>query len=263
MSTSRPKTRAQGRRPSRATQRAKKGGTGKSGAKRLGIAALAAGLLGAIAFFIAYATTDTPQPNDLADAQASIVYYADGKTEMDRHQRGQPRVGAAVEGARGRAEGAARGGGPQLLHELRHLARPASPGRSGSALRGGQTQGGSTITQQYVKNYFLTQDQHADAARRKEILISIKIDKQQSKDQILENYLNTIYYGRGAYGIQTASKAYFNKDVSKLTASEGALLASVIRGPSLYDPGLGAKQKANAEGRVGPTSSTAWSTRAG
>ena len=116
-------------------------------------------------------------------------------------------------------------------------------------LRGGATQGGSTITQQYVKNYFLTQDQTLSRKGR-EIIISIKIAKQQSKDTILENYLNTIYYGRGAYGIQTASKAYFNKDVSKLNASEGALLASVIRGPSFYDPGLGAEQKANAEERV-------------
>ena len=116
-------------------------------------------------------------------------------------------------------------------------------------LRGGQTQGGSTITQQYVKNYFLTQDQTL-SRKAKEILISIKIAKQQSKDQILENYLNTIYYGRGAYGVQTAAKAYFGKDVSKLTASEGALLASVIRGPQYYDPGLGAEQQKSAEGRV-------------
>src|SRR4029078_10292809 len=77
------------------------------------------------------------------------------------------------------------------------------------------------------------------------------IDKQQSKDQILENYLNTIYYGRGAYGIETASKAYFNKDVSKLTPAESAFLAAVIRGPSLYDPALGEKQEANAKERSG------------
>ena len=119
------------------------------------------------------------------------------------------------------------------------------------AIKGGQaTQGGSTITQQYVKNYFLTADRTLSRKAR-EILISIKIDQQQSKDQILENYLNTIYYGRGAYGIQTASKAYFNKDVSKLTPAESAFLAAVIRGPSLYDPALGDKQEANAKERSG------------
>ena len=119
------------------------------------------------------------------------------------------------------------------------------------AIKGGQaTQGGSTITQQYVKNYFLTADRTLSRKAR-EILLAVKIDQQQTKDQILENYLNTIYYGRGAYGIQTASKAYFNKDVSKLTPAESAFLASVIRGPSLYDPALGEKQEANAEERSG------------
>ena len=119
------------------------------------------------------------------------------------------------------------------------------------AVKGGQaTQGGSTITQQYVKNYFLTADRTLSRKAR-EILIAVKIDQQQTKDQILENYLNTIYYGRGAYGIQTASKAYFNKDVSKLTPAESAFLAAVIRGPSLYDPGLGDKQEANAKERSG------------
>ena len=90
----------------------------------------------------------------------------------------------------------------------------------------------------------------ASPTMKQEIIISIKIGKEESKDEILQNYLNTIYYGRGAYGIQTAAKAYFNKDVSKLNAAEGALLASVIRGPSYYDPGLGAEQKKNAESRV-------------
>ena len=118
------------------------------------------------------------------------------------------------------------------------------------ALRGGRRQGGgSTITQQYVKNYFLTADRTL-TRKVKEILISVKIDQQQSKDQILENYLNTIYYGRGAYGIQTASKAYFNKDVSQLTVGRGRLPGRVINAPSLYDPALGDKQKANLKTRV-------------
>ncbi len=85
--------------------------------------------------------------------------------------------------------------------------------------------------------------------KAKEIVISIKIAKQKSKDQILQDYLNTIYYGRGAYGVQTAAKAYFGKDVSQLNASQGALLASVIRGPSFYDPGLGKQQTQNAKDR--------------
>ena len=105
------------------------------------------------------------------------------------------------------------------------------------ALRGSDVQGGgSTITQQYVKNYFLTSDRSL-TRKFKEIIISVKIDQQQGKDQILENYLNTIYYGRGAYGIQTASKAYFNKDVSQLSVAEGATLGrSSTRRPSTTPP---------------------------
>ncbi|HEX2705869.1 MAG TPA: transglycosylase domain-containing protein, partial [Candidatus Lustribacter sp.] len=113
---------------------------------------------------------------------------------------------------------------------------------------GAPTQGGSTITQQYVKNYFLTQDRTV-SRKFNEIIISLKIDGQETKAKILENYLNTIYYGRGAYGVQTASRAYFNKDVSRLTVAEGAVLASVIRAPSLYDPALGAEQLANLKDR--------------
>ena len=106
------------------------------------------------------------------------------------------------------------------------------------ALKGGPTQGGSTITQQYVKNYFLTQDKTI-SRKAKEFIISIKIDQQESKNTILANYLNTIYYGRGAYGIQTAAKAYFGVDASKLTVAQGALLA--VRHPraGVLRPGSG------------------------
>ena len=254
MSSSRPTTRAtakaaKARREKVAKQRAKsvKGSRGKVWAKRLGLVALAGFLLAVIAFFTAYAMIDKPVPNDLANAQASIIYFADGKTEMDRisevNRESVPlsKVPKAVREA-------------HLAAEDRNFYENSGISPSGIAravwvgLRGGERQGGSTITQQYVKNYFLSQDQTL-SRKGKEIIISIKIAKQESKDQILENYLNTIYYGRGAYGIQTASKAYFNKDVSKLSVSEGALLASVIRGPSFYDPALGAQQKANAEQR--------------
>ena len=99
-----------------------------------------------------------------------------------------------------------------------------------------------------MKNYFLTSDRSL-TRKFKEIIISVKIDQQQGKDQILENYLNTIYYGRGAYGIQTASKAYFNKDVSQLSVARGRPWA-IVNAPSLYDPALGDKQKANLTSRV-------------
>ena len=209
-------------------------------------------LLGLAGVGFAYATTDIPEPNEIATAQASIVYYADGKTEMARLSDAQGnRESVPLSKVPEHMQHAMLAAEDQDFYQNNGISPTGIARAVWVAVKGGQaTQGGSTITQQYVKNYFLTQDRTLQRKAR-EILISIKIDKQQSKDQILENYLNTIYYGRGAYGIQTASKAYFNKDVSKLTVAESAFLAAVIRGPSLYDPGLGDEQTANAEERSG------------
>lgn len=100
-----------------------------------------------------------------------------------------------------------------------------------NASAGGISQGGSTITQQYVKNAFLTTDQ-TFTRKFQELFLAVKLDNTVSKDEILENYLNTIYFGRGAYGIETAAQTYFDKPASELTVEEGAVLASVIRSPS-------------------------------
>ncbi|WP_110037809.1 transglycosylase domain-containing protein [Nocardia neocaledoniensis] len=95
--------------------------------------------------------------------------------------------------------------------------------------------GGSTITQQYVKNAFLSSERTVTRKMR-ELIIAAKMARQWSKDEILAAYLNTIYYGRGAYGIAAGAKAYFNKPVPELTLAEGAVLAAVIRSPSVLDP---------------------------
>ncbi|MGI5339782.1 transglycosylase domain-containing protein [Streptomyces sp. CA-181903] len=95
-------------------------------------------------------------------------------------------------------------------------------------------QGGSTITQQYVKNYYL--DQRQTVSRKvTELIISLKLKNKKSKEQILEGYLNTSYFGRNSYGIQAASHAYFNKDLDKLTVEESAYLAALLQAPSQYD----------------------------
>lgn len=95
--------------------------------------------------------------------------------------------------------------------------------------------GGSTITQQYVKNAFLSSERTLSRKMR-ELIISAKMARQWNKDDILAAYLNTIYYGRGAYGIAAAARAYFNKLVPELTLAEGAVLAAVVRTPALLDP---------------------------
>jgi membrane peptidoglycan carboxypeptidase len=99
----------------------------------------------------------------------------------------------------------------------------------------GKAGGGSTITQQYIK---LTtgQDQHSLSRKYKEVIGAAKIAQEYSKERILEDYLNTIYLGRGAYGIQAAAQAYFGVDATRLTVSQGALLAGLIQSPSRWDP---------------------------
>ena len=203
---------------------------------------LALGVLGGIGLFIAYTLTSIPEPNGRALQQRSTIYYSDGKTvldtfaEVNRQIVPINRVPKPVQYA-------------FLAAEDRSFYRNNGISPKGIArsvwvgLKGGPQQGGSTITQQYVKNYFLTQDRTV-TRKAKEILISIKIDKELPKDRILESYLNTIYFGRGADGIQTAAQAYFGTGVENLDVAQGAVLASVIRGPSLYDPGLGPEQLA-------------------
>ena len=102
-------------------------------------------------------------------------------------------------------------------------------------LRGGTLQGGSTITQQYIKVLYLNSEQTL-ARKFKELFLAYKINKQLSKDQILEGYLNTIYFGHGAYGIQAASKAYFDVEAKELSVPQAAFLAAVINNPAALDP---------------------------
>jgi 1A family penicillin-binding protein len=102
----------------------------------------------------------------------------------------------------------------------------------------GGSEGASTITQQLVRNTVLSDEQFEKTLKRKvrEAYIAIEMEKKYSKAQILNMYLNTIYYGNGAYGIQAASETYFGKDAKDLTLAEAALLVGLPNGPSLYDP---------------------------
>ncbi|SOD71512.1 membrane peptidoglycan carboxypeptidase [Jatrophihabitans sp. GAS493] len=102
-------------------------------------------------------------------------------------------------------------------------------------IKGGDTQGGSGLTQQYVKNAYLNSDRTLSRKLR-EIAISVKLARNYTKDEILEYYLNTVYFGRGAWGVEAAAKAYFNTTAAKLNVAQSALLAAVLRSPTYYDP---------------------------
>lgn len=120
---------------------------------------------------------------------------------------------------------------------LHHGINPSSIGRAFKANweRGNVVEGGSTLTMQLVKNVFLS---HKKAFSRKvaEAVMAIRLEQILSKDQILELYLNQVYWGHNNYGIQTAAESYFNKDASELTLAEGAMLAGIIQAPEEYSP---------------------------
>jgi membrane peptidoglycan carboxypeptidase len=191
-------------------------------------------LLGVVGFGALYASTAIPVPNKDAVGQATIVYYADGRNELGRlgdvNRTSIPLSSVPVHVQQA-----------VLAAEDRRFYQEGGISVSGIAraawndLRGGPIQGGSTITQQLVKNYYLVQDR---TIRRKitDIILAIKIDRQLSKQQILEDYLNTIYFGRGTYGIQAASRAYFGVDASQLTVEQGAVLAGMVQSPGFYAP---------------------------
>ena len=118
-----------------------------------------------------------------------------------------------------------------------------------SDLRGGGVrQGGSTITQQYVKQEYLSSEQTA-TRKIKEAVMAVKLEQQISKKEILTRYLNTVYFGRGAYGVQAASRVWFKHDVGALNAGEAAFLAGLLRNPNGADPYRGPKSLKEAQRR--------------
>lgn len=109
-----------------------------------------------------------------------------------------------------------------------------------------KVQGASTITQQYARNLFL---EHDKTWKRKatEAFYTIRLEQNYSKDEIVEGYLNTIYYGHGVYGIEAAAKYYFSKSASQLTLAESALLSGIPKGPNLYSPYVNTKRAENRQ----------------
>ncbi|MGW0765939.1 transglycosylase domain-containing protein [Streptomyces sp. NPDC002676] len=183
---------------------------------------------------VGYAMVSIPNENDAAKSQNNVYYWADGSqmvatgTGVNRQNVTIDKIPKAMQFAVISAENKSfyKDSGVDPMGILRALANMA---------RGGQTQGGSTITQQYVKNTYLSQEQSV-TRKFKEMFISIKVGTKLSKDQIMQGYLNTSYYGRGAYGIQAAAQTYFGKDAVQLSTSQCAFLAALLKGPTYYDP---------------------------
>ena len=102
--------------------------------------------------------------------------------------------------------------------------------------KGEVTQGGSTITQQYVKNVFIADPEQTMERKARELRLAIEVERTYDKEEILERYLNTVYFGEGAYGIKAAAENYFESGVLGLTIHESAMLAALIKAPAIYDP---------------------------
>ena len=184
-------------------------------------------------FALAYFTVSIPDPNAYVNSQSTIIQYSNGSEigrvgTQNRQIVPLAKIPLNVRHAVLAAED--RNFYSNRAFSVTGIARAVF-----NNLRGGSLQGGSTITQQYAKTAFLSPSRTIQR-KIKELVIAIKLENSLSKDQIFENYLNTIYFGRGSYGVMTASQQYFNRNVEQLTNSQAAIIASILRSPGLYDP---------------------------
>jgi len=202
-------------------------------------------LLPIVTFAMAYFIVDVPKPGNIRTNQVSTILASDGSQiakivppEGNRVDVNISQVPVHVRQAVIAAEDRNFYTNPGF--SFTGFARAVNNDLFG----GGDLQGGSTITQQYVKNALVGSAQHGLSGlirKAKELVIATKMSGEWSKDDVLQAYLNIIYFGRGAYGISAAAKAYFDKPVDQLTVSEGALLAALIRRPSSLDPAVDPK----------------------
>ena len=188
-------------------------------------------LVGLIGF--AYANTKVPAANATTQMQSNTYYWQGGAVMVQRGAYFRENVPltaipADVQNDFLAAENATfwtdKGVSPEgIMRAVYDMAK------------GGEVQSGSTITQQWIKNTRLTQSQTI-TRKFDEILMSVKVGSTVPKDQVLDGYLNTSYFGRSAYGIDAAAEAYYGIPSNQLSIGQGAFLASLVNGPSIYDP---------------------------
>ncbi|WP_435876723.1 transglycosylase domain-containing protein [Streptomyces achromogenes] len=182
--------------------------------------------------FVGYTMVNIPPANAFATKQSNVYLYADGSQlardgDVNRENVSLAHVSKDAQHAILAAED--RDFYSESAVDPKAMIRAAWNTATGKG-----KQSGSTITQQYVKNYYLAQEQTV-TRKAKEFFISIKLDQNKSKDEILEGYLNTSYFGRNAYGIQAAAQAYYGRDADDLDPARAAYLAALVNAPSEYD----------------------------
>ncbi|MET9517943.1 transglycosylase domain-containing protein [Streptomyces sp. NPDC002994] len=211
----------------------------------LGLSLMCCAAVAALVGYV-YSTVHIADVNATARAEANVYYWADG-THMvsvgaiNRQNVPLSDIPPSLRNAVISAENADFYSDPGF-----------SVGGLGRAVvnmaRGGDIQGGSTITQQYVKNTYLTPEQTVDRKLR-ELCLAVKLSSSLSKQEILQGYLNTSWFGRNAYGVQAAAMAYYGMDARELDPGRSALLAALLKGAEQYDPSLSEANHRRAEAR--------------
>ena len=209
----------------------------KKTAKWAAILGFSGFLLAAIAVYVTYKMVDIPNPNTDFQAQTTTVYYSDGKHVLGQFAL-QNRESIPLAQMPKSLRDAALSAEDRSFETNKGL-DPKSIARAAwsNFQSDGTTQGASTITQQYVKILYLSQER-TWKRKIKEAFLAVKVQNTLTKNEVLEGYLNTIYFGRGAYGVQAAAQAFFDKDAQDLTVRESAVLASVLNSPGNFDPAI-------------------------
>ena len=205
-------------------------------------------IAGSTLFAFAWFTVSVPDPNAYVNSQATIIQYSNGD-EIGRigtqNRQILPLAQIPINMRNAVLAAEDRKFYSNHAFSVTGIARALINNLKSGSLNG---EGGSTITQQYAKTAFLTSSRTIER-KIKELVIAMKLENALSKDQIFENYLNTIYFGRGSYGVQTASQQYFNRDVDQLNLSQTAVIASILRSPGFYDPSLSEENGVRLERR--------------
>ncbi|MGW8883301.1 transglycosylase domain-containing protein [Streptomyces sp. NPDC055749] len=183
---------------------------------------------------VAYAMVEKPKVSLAATAQNNVYYWADDTQmvatggEVNRQVISYAQIPEAMRNAVISAEN-------KTFEDDKGIDPMGIARALFNMAKGGETQGGSTITQQYVKNSMLTQDQTV-SRKFKELFITLKVGGQMEKQDVMAGYLNVSYYGRGAWGLQAAARTYYNKDAKDLDPSQCAFLATLLKGATYFDP---------------------------
>ncbi|MDH6119686.1 membrane peptidoglycan carboxypeptidase [Kitasatospora sp. GAS204A] len=210
---------------------------------------------GVAAIGTAYSMTSVPQLKDLVNDQPNTYYWADGSqmtTTGSTH-----RVIVPISDINKSAQDAVIAAENESFRTDSGIDPKGIARAVYNMASGGATQGGSTITQQYVKNAYLSQSQTI-SRKLKEFFITLKISQKESKDDILDGYLNTSWFGRGSNGIQAAARNYYGVDAKDLNPCQSAMLAGLLKGAALYDPSLSAANHANMFGTPSNPSTGRW-----